>query len=258
MKMLKNFAGGVFALWAAVAFVGTLLIIVIPVWLVSYLPEPKRTRYAFMFFKPWLTTFFILTGVRRVYKGREHFARDENYVVVCNHTSFMDVPLCSPGIPSPNKTIAKVEMSRIPVFGVIYKGGSVLVDRKNARSRQASFLKMKEVLRMGMHMCIYPEGTRNKTNEPLLRFQDGAFKLAIEAGKRIIPAVILNTKKVMPTGMKFYFMPHKVEMHFLPPVDVANKTPEALKEEVYNIMYDYLVQHDGAKMRKRNEEAVAC
>ena len=66
----------------------------------------------------------------------------------------MDVPLSSPGIPGANKTIAKAGMAKIPLFGLIYKSGSVLVDRKNEQSRKASYSKMKEVLALGLHMCF--------------------------------------------------------------------------------------------------------
>src|SRR6185436_5631575 len=104
------------------------------------------------------------------------FKNGENYIVVCNHNSFMDVPLTTPFIPGPNKTIAKIEMAKIPLFGLIYQRGSVLVDRKNEESRKNSYIKMKDVLQMGMHMCIYPEGTRNKTTAPLQPFHNGAFR----------------------------------------------------------------------------------
>jgi 1-acyl-sn-glycerol-3-phosphate acyltransferase len=101
---------------------------------------------------------------------------------------------------------------------------------------------MKEVLQMGLHMCIYPEGTRNRTAEPLQRFHDGAFKLAVEAGKAVIPAVIFYTTKVLPRKT-FYFWPHRVEMHFLPPVPVSGKSSQQVKEEVFNIMKNYLLAH---------------
>jgi 1-acyl-sn-glycerol-3-phosphate acyltransferase len=100
---------------------------------------------------------------------------------------------------------------------------------------------MKKVLQMGLHMCIYPEGTRNKTSEPLQRFHDGAFRLAVESRKDVIPAVIFNTKKVLPPEKGFFYWPHKVEMHFLPPVSSNEKTTEALKQEVFGIMKDYYV-----------------
>ena len=188
--------------------------------------------------------FFVFSGVKRVFKGKENFKRDENYIVICNHNSFMDVPLASPGIPGANKTIAKVEMSRIPLFGTIYKSGSVLVDRKSEQSRKSSYLRMKEVLAIGLHMCIYPEGTRNKTKEPLQRFHDGAFRLAKDTQKSVIPAVIFYTNKVLPRNKTFYFWPHRVEMHFLPPISPENLTVEELKQKAFDVMKDYYVQHN--------------
>jgi 1-acyl-sn-glycerol-3-phosphate acyltransferase len=121
----------------------------------------------------------------------------------------------------------------------------VLVDRKSDKDRKESYGKMKEVLEMGLHMCIYPEGTRNKTNEPLQRFHDGAFKLAVESGKSIIPSLIFNTSKIMPPNKTFYFWPQKVEMHFLPPVLVEGKTSRELKDEVWEIMKKYYLLHQG-------------
>lgn len=243
MNFLKNSLGRLFALWALIVFAGSLLIVFIPVWIIGLWKEPKKTVHVFKIFDVWMTFFFVLSGVRRIIKGKNNFKKGEAYIVVCNHNSFMDVPLASPAIPGPNKTIAKVEMSRIPLFGMIYKRGSVLVDRKSEESRRASFAKMREVLNMGLHMCIYPEGTRNKTAEPLQRFHDGAFKLAVDTGKSIIPAVIFNTKKVLPANKTFFFWPHKVEMHFLPPVTAPGKTTQQLKEEVFNVMKNYYVQH---------------
>jgi 1-acyl-sn-glycerol-3-phosphate acyltransferase len=125
----------------------------------------------------------------------------------------------------------------------LYKTGSVLVDRKNEQSRKASYGKMKEVLAMGLHMCLYPEGTRNKTSEPLQRFHDGAFRLAVETKKQIIPAVIFYTNIVMPRNKTFYYWPHKVEMHFLPPIQVEGRTVENLKEEAFEKMKSYYVSH---------------
>lgn len=240
MKIIKEIPGRIFALWALIVFAGSLLVISIPVWITAIWPEPKRTIYVFKIFNAWMKFFFVFSGIRRVIKGRENFMKGENYVVVCNHNSFMDVLLSSVAVPPPNKTIAKAEMAKIPIFGMIYKRGSVLVDRKNEQSRRNSFLKMKAVLDMGFHMCIYPEGTRNKTSEPLQRFHDGAFKLAIETKKQVIPALIFYTSKVLPRKA-FFFWPHKVEMHFLPAVSVDNKTSHRLKEEVFEIMKNYLL-----------------
>lgn len=244
MQLLKNILGRLFALWAMLSFIISMLLFLIPITLIGFWPEPKRSRLTHIFFVAWMKMFFILSGVRRRYIGRQNFKQGENYVVVCNHNSFMDVPLTSPGIPGPNKTIAKVEMSRIPLFGIMYKRGSVLVDRKSEQSRKESYNRMKEVLKRELHMCIYPEGTRNKTPEPLQRFHDGAFRLAVDTKKAVLPALIFYTNKVLPRHKTFYFWPRTIEMHFLPAVTSHNKTAEELKGEVFGLMKDYYVQHN--------------
>ena len=189
-----------------------------------------------------MRVFFFFTGCSLKIKGEEHFKAGENYIVTCNHNSLMDVPVVTPFIPGANKTIAKAEMAKVPVFGLIYKRGSVLVNRKDKNSRADSFRKMKNVLDLGMHMCIYPEGTRNKTDQPLTAFHDGAFKLAVETGTPILPALLFNTKKILPPGKSFYFWPAKMKIHFLAPLPVKKGDDfAALKMKVFEIMSDYYV-----------------
>jgi 1-acyl-sn-glycerol-3-phosphate acyltransferase len=249
MNIIKNILARIFALWALILFIVTLLIIFIPMLAAGLWPEPKRTRIFHRISQVWMGIFLPLTGVWVIKKGKEHFSQNhadtkkETYIILCNHNTLMDVPITTPGIPGANKTIAKIEMSRMPLFGIIYKRGSVLVDRKNEESRKASYIKMKEVLDMGLHMCIYPEGTRNRTKEPLQRFHDGAFRLAVDTGNSILPAVLFNTAKVLPNNKFFYYWPGKIEMHFLNPVPVDTQTKEQLKEKVFNLMKEYYVQH---------------
>jgi 1-acyl-sn-glycerol-3-phosphate acyltransferase len=94
-------------------------------------------------------------------------------------------------------------------------------------------------LQWGLHMCIYPEGTRNKTKEPLARFHDGAFRLAIDSGHAVLPAVIFHSKKVLPPGKTFFYWPHKVEMHFLEPISPKGMTVETLREKVFAAMKEH-------------------
>jgi 1-acyl-sn-glycerol-3-phosphate acyltransferase len=240
---MKNILGRIFAIWGLIVFVITMLIFAIPLWVVGLWKEPRRTVIFQRIAKLWMQTFFFFSGLRISIKGKQHFRKGTNYIVVSNHNSFMDVPLTTPFIPGANKTIAKAEMAKIPLFGMIYKRGSVLVDRKSEESRKNSFLQMREVLNMGLHMCIYPEGTRNKTSEPLQPFHNGAFRLAVDSGKAILPTVIFNTAKVLPAGKSFFFWPVKVKMHFLAPVEVGDLTTDQLKNKVFEIMGDYYTTH---------------
>jgi 1-acyl-sn-glycerol-3-phosphate acyltransferase len=188
--------------------------------------------------------FLGLAGCPLKTSGREYFKEGRTYIVVCNHNALIDVPVSSPGIPGGNKTIAKAEMAKIPLFGLIYKTGSILVDRKNEKSRRDSFARMREVLDMGLHMCIYPEGTRNTSSEPLKPFHDGAFRLAITSGHSIIPMIIFNSRRANPPDKGFYLMPVRLRMNFLPEVElIPDETVEQLKMRVFHLMKNYILQH---------------
>ena len=241
--MMKNILGRVLATWALIVFVPTMIIAFLLIWAVGLWSEPRRTAMFQHVARVWMRFFFLLSGIRIRIKGKENFKKGENYIVISNHNSFMDVPLTTPFIPGPNKTIAKKELASIPVFGMIYRRGSVLVDRKSEESRKNSYLAMKEVLQLGMHMCIYPEGTRNRTTEPLQPFHNGASRLATETGKPLLPTLIFNTAKVLPANKTFFFWPVKIEMHFLPPISTKGKSLESLKAEAFNIMKTYYSDH---------------
>lgn len=223
-------------------FIATILPVALLLWIIGFIKEPLRTEVFRQISKVWIHVYFFLTGCRLEIKGEENFKKGENYIVVCNHNSFIDILVATPFIPGANKTIAKAELAKYPIFGLVYKRGSILVDRKDKMSRQDSFRKMRHVLEMGMHMCIYAEGTRNRTQLPLKEFHDGAFRLAVETGKSIIPALIFNTRKILPPEKSFYFKPAKIEMHFLPPIPVSTEDDaKLLKEKVYKLMTKYYV-----------------
>ena len=186
-----------------------------------------------------MSCWLVMVGCPLKVRGRENFKKGEAYVIVYNHNALLDVPLSAPFVPGPNKTIAKASFAKVPIFGYFYKRGSVLVDRGDNRSRMKSFESMREVLEQNMNMCIYPEGTRNRTDEPIKPFFDGAFKLAIDAKKDVMPCVIFGTKEAIPIEKGFYLLPTRLEMHFLPAVSSEGLKTAALKEKVFNIMKEH-------------------
>jgi 1-acyl-sn-glycerol-3-phosphate acyltransferase len=243
MKILKEIFGRIWATWAMIVFVVTMIIFMIPFFLFCYFrKDPKKTKIFISLSRVWMSVFLTLAGCPLSVKGKKNFRPGETYIVVSNHNSFLDIPISCPYIPGGNKTIAKIELSKIPVFGLLYKTGSVLVDRKSESSRRESIAKMKQVLAMGLHMSIYPEGTRNTGHEPLKPFHDGAFRLAIDTRKKIIPALIFNTRKSMPAHKTFFLLPNFLSMHFLPAVEaLPNDNVQSLKEKVFTLMKDYYV-----------------
>ena len=244
MKLLKNIIGRILAFWALFMFAGTMFIYMWFYLGCLALREPQKTRWHRRVSKIWMGTFMLLSGIRFTVRGKHHFNNLENAVVVCNHNSLLDIPVSFPFLPRANKTIAKKSFSKVPIFGWIYSIGTVLVDRNDSRSRQESYDKMKYVLNHGLDMLIYPEGTRNKTSEQLKSFYDGAFKLAIETQKPIVPVIMLNTKKMLPAKPVMYFKPGIISMHILPVVYPQGHTIDSLKKLVYDIMANYYLENE--------------
>ena len=237
---LKNIFGKIWAVWGLVSFVITFLIIFLPS-MVSYLvPGNKGQDYFIAVSRWWMRTWLYMIGCPLSVKGKENFIPGETYVIVYNHNALLDVPLSAPFVPGGNKTIAKASFAKVPIFGWFYKRGSVLVDRNDNQSRRKSFEAMKAVLRSNLHMCIYPEGTRNLSAEPLKPFYDGAFKLAVDTHKKVMPCVIFGTREAMPNkGM--FLLPIRLRMHFLPPVSSEGMKSVPLKNKVFEIMKEYYV-----------------
>jgi 1-acyl-sn-glycerol-3-phosphate acyltransferase len=243
MKLFKEIFARIWALWSILTFVVTFLIIFLPSMATYLIPGKKGHAIFILLGKIWMRVWMFLIACPLTVKGKENFKKGQAYIVTCNHNSFMDVPISCPFIPGPNKTIAKTSFTRIPLFGWYYAKGSVLVDRSKKESRLKSFAEMKQTLKEGMHMSIYPEGTRNRTNEPIKPFYNGAFKLAVETKNPIIPAILLHTKKVLPINKKFYLWPHKLEIHFLEPIHITNQSADQLKNYVFEVMKAYYIQH---------------
>lgn len=243
LRFLKNIFARIWALWAIIWFVTTMLLILLPVIISGFLKEPRKSDVFWWLSHIWMRMFLPLAGCPLRVTGKQHFNTKQKFIVICNHNSLLDVPLSSPFIPGANRTIAKKDFMKVPLFNIIYKRGSVLVDRKSETSRRESFGKMKAALEQGFHMCIYPEGTRNKTGKPLQPFKDGAFRLAVETGTPIVPCILFNTAKAMPATQSFYLWPQRLYMHFLPPVAPGDMDVDTLKEKLFSVMEEFYIKH---------------
>ncbi len=243
MSVFKNIFARVWAFWGLVSFVVTFLLAFIPSML-SYLykDEKKGLSFFILVSRRWMQIWLFLVGCQVKVYGKEYFDKRKNYVIVFNHNAFLDVPLSAPFVEGGNKTIAKSTFAKVPIFSWFYKRGGILIDRKNERSRIRGYETMKAYLKKGIHVCIYPEGTRNRTTKPLKDFYDGAFKLAVDSKKEILPCVIIGTKKAMPINKTFYFLPTKLSMYFLPPVPSIDTDSKTLNKNVYEIMSNFYVQ----------------
>ncbi|MBC7721593.1 MAG: 1-acyl-sn-glycerol-3-phosphate acyltransferase [Pedobacter sp.] len=237
-SIFSNIFARIWAFWGLISFMGTFLIILIPSLATKIIPNPKGMYWFIKVSQFWMTCWLYMIGCPMKVVGKQNFKKAETYIITYNHNALLDVPLSAPFVPGANQTIAKDSFAKVPLFGWFYARGSVLVNRKNLASRKKSYDLMKAALRQGFHMCIYPEGSRNKTNNPLSSFHDGAFKLAVDTQNSVMPSIIFGTREAMPIHKPFYLLPKRLEIHFLPPIE-AGKDATALKQKVYETMWNY-------------------
>jgi 1-acyl-sn-glycerol-3-phosphate acyltransferase len=122
------------------------------------------------------------------------------YIFMSNHVSNLDPPVLVPLIPRRTSVLAKKEIWRIPILGKALDLAEIVpVERSNRDADLQSIRRAGEVMRHGINMTIYPEGTRSPDGR-LLPFKKGPFHLAAETGFSIVPVTILGTEEMMPKG----------------------------------------------------------
>ena len=104
----------------------------------------------------------------------------------------------------------------------------LFLDRKNMKEGLKTILTGIDYLKAGTSIVIFPEGTRNKSNDGVLPFHAGSFKLAEKSGCKIIPMVQNNTAAVLEDHLPFFKKTHTV-LEFGKPIDVASMDREQKK-----------------------------
>ncbi len=145
--------------------------------------------------------------------------------------------------PSVYKFLAKNELIKVPVFGFIVRKLCVLVDRSSASSRSSSMKYLHRTLTEGYSVFIYPEGTRNRSADPLLPFHKGAFRIAIESQKPIAIQTLVGVKNIANPGSGLDLWPGTVRIIWSKPIETAGLTMadvEALSERVRGVILENL------------------
>ena len=139
-----------------------------------------------------------ITGVKVDVRGRDAFDNQGTYIYMCNHVSNLDPPIVVPLVPKRSSVLVKKELFRIPLLGKAMRMASfVPVDRSNREAAISSIQRATEVMKSGINITVFPEGTRSADGK-LLPFKKGPFHLAMESGVSVVPMTIFGTEKLMP------------------------------------------------------------
>ncbi|MBA3446343.1 MAG: 1-acyl-sn-glycerol-3-phosphate acyltransferase [Pseudaminobacter sp.] len=168
-----------------------------------------------------------VTGVRPIWSGSGPSHRQRIYFA--NHASHGDFILLSACLPANERVRTRAVAAadywgktRLRRFIAEDMLASVLVHRNWTEPAQNPIAIMLGVLDQGDSLIIFPEGTRNMGDEPLLRFRSGLYNLAVARPEvELIPCWIENMSRVLPKG-QFLPVPLLCRVVFGAPVAVGD------------------------------------
>lgn len=164
---------------------------------------------------------------------------------VANHCSWMDIPFVVRVFGFKNcKMIAKAELKKVPILGrALQVAGHIMIDRTNRRDQMLAYKTGVQLLKDGVNLVTFPEGTRSK-NSRMGSFKKGAFKMAQAVGASVVPLSIHYADKVQPPDYAFPAkvsrMRPKAVIKVGKPITTDGKTDDELLEEVWRAIADEL------------------
>lgn len=246
MKLLVSFARVIYTIYAFLLFVIILLLISPLVIIGSFFGKIKGGNFIYRICGYWADTWLFMIGIRVRITYEWPHDKTKQYIFVANHISNMDVPMFAKVIRQPVRALGKSELAKIPVFGFLYRNTVVMVDRSNADNRARSVMVLKSVVRKGISIFIFPEGTFNETGKLLKDFYDGAFRIAVETGTPIKPVIFADTIDRLHHHSVFSLSPGKSRGIFLEEISVDGysiKDVPALKQKVFTVMHNALKKY---------------
>jgi len=182
-----------------------------------------------------------ITGTRVRIQGLEHIEPEKSYILVSNHQSTFDIFGLVGYLPIQFRWTAKAELFRTPFMGwAMSRIGYIPIERDSPKKAYRSMLRAAEVVRNGVSVIIFPEGTRSPDGN-LQPFKKGVFLLALKSRAPILPITIQGTSKIMRKG-DWRIYPGQVRIQIDPPIETAG-TPAEKEEELSQRVRSTLVKN---------------
>lgn len=237
----------IYTLYCIIPFTISFLIFVPCYFLIfNFCSKKKAPHVAHSLSRFWAATLFVFFFIRIKIKNKEFIDPQKTYVFVANHVSFLDIPLYARSCKNTFSFLSKAELAKIPLMGYVIKNLYITVDRGDKKDRSKSLDKMKASLDEGISVFLAPEGTRNKTEQPLLDFREGSFRLAIKAQVPLAILTIKNSNKLLSPHRPLEMRPGTIYAEWSKPVATTNMTEEdviMLKEKARDKMLVVLNEH---------------
>ena len=191
-------------------FLVIFLILSIPVflieWLIGKVNPHARDISSLRIVQGAFYVIAFLSGCHVTVKGMENVPKDEAVLYIGNHRSYFDVVLTYARCPGLTSYMAKKEVARVPLLSTWMRFLHCLfLDRKDIKQGLKTILAAIDLIKNGISVCIFPEGTRSTGPEQteLLPFHEGSFKVATKTDCLIVPMAITNTSRVFEDHIPF-------------------------------------------------------
>lgn len=189
----------------------------------------------------WARSILAVSSIKVTVKGLSNIDPAASYIYMSNHQSNYDIPVLQGYLPIQFRWLAKAELFKIPIFGRGMRGaGYISIDRSNRRAAFKSLKEAAKIIKSGVSVLIFPEGTRSLDGD-IRPFKKGGFVLAVDSGVPIVPVIIHGTRAIMPKG-GILIKPGNVILEIQKPISTLNyarKTKEDLMEKVRNTICDF-------------------
>lgn len=209
--------------------------------------DQEKGDYMSLRFVQWGFRTVLILGAQKVTViGKENIPTDGPVFYVGNHRSIFDIIVSYAQVPTLTGYIAKDSIERLPVISIWMKRLYCLfMKREDLKQSLQVILTAIDYMKKGVSMCIYPEGTRNKTDEPVCQFHAGSFKPAEKTGCPVIPMAITYSKPVFEDHLPRLFRT-KIILRYGSPIETASLTPEERKKlpaDVQNIIREMYLEN---------------
>jgi len=188
----------------------------------------------------WAKSLLLASGIKVTVKGLSNITPAESYIFMANHVSNFDIPVLLAHLLVQFRWLAKFELFKIPVFGyAMRRAGYISIDRSDRTSAIRSLKKAGKMIRNGVSVLIFPEGTRSYDNT-IRPFKKGGFILAVDSGVPVVPVIIHGTRPIMPKN-QILVKPGNVVLEVAKPIDTSNytaKTKDDLMEKVRTVIIE--------------------
>lgn len=153
-----------------------------------------------MLYKIVKAIFRILFGIlfRPKVVGRENVPREGAMIMAANHVSNWDPPIAGAYMPRPVAYMAKEELFSPAIAGAIISSLYAFPVKRGAADRAAIKTAL-GILKQGLCLGVFPEGTRSKDGK-LHKAEAGVALLAAMSKAPVVPVALINTNRIMQNG----------------------------------------------------------